>query len=237
MRCRPAHPGALGTGPWAARWGELACDPRGMTGSGPPSQRPPHPDDATAPGAEVLPPPVSAVERANRLSAANMLRSLLPLVVICLLIVGWQAFRNNPDDPVREVDPTSTLRLAEARAAYPLLIPALDEGYRPTSVRTDAGTNPEGSPVTVQLGYLTPAGSYAGYVVTDDADAGALDVLDGAAQDSAVEIDGEEWTRSTTQRGETAYTRVADGVTLLVTGSAGDGELREVAEAVEPFAG
>ncbi|MDP5184289.1 DUF4245 domain-containing protein [Blastococcus sp. BMG 814] len=207
-----------------------------MTGSGPSSQRPPHPDDAAA-GAEVLPPPVSAAERANRLSAANMLRSLLPLVVICLLVVGWQAFRNNPDDPVREIDPTSTLRLAEARAVYPLLIPALDEGYRPTSVRTDAGTNPEGSPVTVQLGYVTPAGNYAGYVVTDDADAEALDVLDGAAEEGAVEIDGEEWTRSTTQRGETALTRVADGVTLVVTGSAGDDELREVAEAVEPFAG
>ncbi|SEL16771.1 Protein of unknown function [Blastococcus sp. DSM 46786] len=207
-----------------------------MTGSGPSSQRPPHPDDATA-GAEVLPPPVSAAERANRLSAANMLRSLLPLVVICLLVVGWQAFRNNPDDPVREIEPTSSLRLAEARAVYPLLIPALDEGYRPTSVRTDAGTNPEGSPVTVQLGYVTPAGNYAGYVVTDDADAEALDVLDGAAEEGAVEIDGEEWTRSTTQRGETALTRVADGVTLVVTGSAGDDELREVAEAVEPFAG
>ncbi|MGY1825623.1 MULTISPECIES: DUF4245 domain-containing protein [unclassified Blastococcus] len=209
-----------------------------MTGSGPTSQRPPHPDDAAAPGAEAVPPPVSAVERANRLSAGNMLRSLLPLVVVCLLVVGWQAFRNNPDDPIREVDPTSTLRLAEARAVYPLLIPALDEGYRPTSIRTDAGTAPEGSPVTVQLGYVTPAGAYAGYVVTDDADAEAVDaVLSGATEDGAVQIDGEEWVRSTTQRGETALSRVADGVTLVVTGSAADDELREVAEAVEPFSG
>ncbi|MCF6509204.1 DUF4245 domain-containing protein [Blastococcus sp. MG754426] len=208
-----------------------------MTGSGPSSQHPPRTEDPAGPGAEVLPPPVSAVERANRLSAANMLRSLLPLVVICLLIVWWQAFRSNPDDPVIEVDPTSTLRLAEARAVYPLLIPALGEDYRPTSVRTDAGTAPEGSPVTVQLGYVTPAGDYAGYVVTDDADAEALDVLAGAAEEGVVEIDGEEWTESTTQRGETALTRVADGVTVVVTGSAGDGELREVAGAVEPFTG
>ncbi|MCF6736316.1 DUF4245 domain-containing protein [Blastococcus sp. KM273129] len=208
-----------------------------MTGSGPSSQHPPRTEDPAGPGAEVLPPPVSAVERANRLSAANMLRSLLPLVVICLLIVWWQAFRSNPDDPVIEVDPTSTLRLAEARAVYPLLIPALGEDYRPTSVRTDAGTAPEGAPVTVQLGYVTPAGDYAGYVVTDDADAEALDVLAGAAEEGVVEIDGEEWTESTTQRGETALTRVADGVTVVVTGSAGDGELREVAGAVEPFTG
>ncbi|MGY1723176.1 DUF4245 domain-containing protein [Blastococcus sp. SYSU DS0533] len=208
-----------------------------MTGSGPSSQHPLHPQDAAGHAEEALPPPVSAAERANRLSAANMLRSLLPLVVICLLVVGWQAFRNNPDDPVREIDPTSTLRLADARAVYPLLVPELDEGYRPTSVRTDAGTNAEGAPVTVQLGYVTPAGNYAGYVVTDDADAEALDVLDGAAEKGTVDIDGEQWTRSTTQRGETAFTRVADGVTVVVTGSARDGELREVAAAVEPFAG
>lgn len=208
-----------------------------MTGSGPSSQQPPRTEEAADPGAEVLPPPVSAAERANRLSAANMLRSLLPLVVICLLVVGWQAFRNNPDDPVREVDPTSQLRLAADRAVYPLVVPALDEGYRPTSVRTDAGTAPEGAPVTVQLGYVTPAGDYAGYVVTDNPDAEALDVLDGAAEQGAVEIDGEQWTESTTQRGETALSRVADGVTVVVTGSAGDGELRQVAEAVRPFTG
>ncbi|MGY2003674.1 DUF4245 domain-containing protein [Blastococcus sp. SYSU DS1024] len=209
-----------------------------MTGSGPTSQRPQHPDDVAGPGVEVPPPPASAAERANRMSAANMLRSLLPLVVICLLIVAWQAFRNNPDDPVREIDPTSTLRLAEAESDYALLVPSLGEGYRPTSVRTDAGTGPEGAPVTVQLGYVTPAGDYAGYVVSDDADADAVDaVLDGAMEDGGVEIDGERWTRSTTQRGETAFSRIADGVTLVVTGSAADDELRAVAAAVAPFQG
>ena len=41
-----------------------------------------------------------AMARAAKLNAANMARSLLPLVVICLLIAGWAALRQNPDDPV-----------------------------------------------------------------------------------------------------------------------------------------
>src|SRR3712207_4136060 len=102
------------------------------------------------------------------MSAANMLRSLLPLVVICLLIVGWQAFRADTSDPVREIDPSGTIQLAQARASYPLVVPmGLGEGYRPTSVRTDAGAAAEGAPVTLQLGYVTPSEKFAGFVVTD----------------------------------------------------------------------
>src|SRR5215213_7660944 len=109
-----------GTGPWAEGGGagELPCDPRGMTEVGPTSEHAPSPGEGT-------PPPVSpAIERANRLNAANMLRSLLPLVVICLLIVGWQAFRSSGDVGVRTVDPSSTVQLAAARAGYVLQVPA-----------------------------------------------------------------------------------------------------------------
>ena len=209
-----------------------------MTGNGPTSQRPLHADDAAAPGAE-MPPPSSAAERANRLSAANMIRSLLPLVVICLVVVGWQAFRTGSPDPVREIDPSGTLRLVDFRADYELLVPeGLAAGYRPTSVHTDAGDAVEGEPVTVQIGYVTPSGRYAGFLVTDDPGAEPLEtVLEGATADGEVDIDGEAWTRSVTERGETAFSRTEDGVTLLVTGSAGDDELRAVAGAVQPFGG
>ncbi|WP_456608496.1 DUF4245 domain-containing protein [Blastococcus sp. SYSU DS0619] len=196
------------------------------------------PDDAGASRAEV-PPPSSAVQRADRMSAANMLRSLLPLVVICLLIVGWIAFKNDPGDPVREIDPSTTIQLAQSRADYPVPAPSgLGEDYRPTSARTDAGNAAEGDAVTLQIGYLTPSGGYAGYVVSDAPEADAVTaVLDGATEDGAVELAGEQWTRSTTQRGETALSRVTDGVTLVVTGSADDDELAAVAAAVRPWAG
>ena len=39
------------------------------------------------------------------MNAANMVRSLLPLVLICLAIVWWTNFRQGPDvQPVRTVD-------------------------------------------------------------------------------------------------------------------------------------
>jgi hypothetical protein len=173
------------------------------------------------------------------MSAANMLRSLVPLVLICLALVGWMAFKQSDVDTVREVDPTSTVQLAAARAGYPVVAPAgLPEGYRPTSARTDAGTADAGDPVTLEVGYLTPSAEYAGFVVSDDARADAVnDVLDGAQEQGTVDLGGQVWTRGTTERGETVLSRTADGVTVLVTGSATDDELGTVAGAVRPYSG
>src|SRR3954462_5515015 len=136
------------TGPPGSTTG--CCDPRCMTGDGPTGDRlHPTPEDA-GPVAADAPPQSSAIERAKRLSMANMLRSLLPLVVIVLVIVGWTAFRQSPDvDPVKPIDPSSTVQLAANRAGYPLLVPTdLPHGYVPTSARTDAGNAEKGDPVT-----------------------------------------------------------------------------------------
>jgi hypothetical protein len=179
------------------------------------------------------------MDRASRLNASNMIRSLLPLVVICLLIVAWQAFRTSNNDPVREVDPTNTVRLATERADYPVPAPTgLPEGYRPTSARTDAGNAAEGDPVTLEIGYLTPSDEFAGFVVSDDPRAEPVRaVLDGATDDGSEDVGGQPWTRSTTAEGETALTRESDGVVVVVSGSAPDDELREVAAAVRPANG
>ena len=196
-------------------------------------------EHAPSPAEEAAPAPPPAIERANRMSFANMLLSLLPLVVICLVIVGWQTFRSGPDVGVRTVDPSSTVQLAAARASYQVLVPTgLDEDYLTTSARTDAGDAGEGDPVTLQIGYLTPSEEFAGFVVSDDRDADPVAaVLDGAEDRETVDVGGESWTRSTTVNGETALTREADGVTVLVTGSAPDEELETVAGSVRPYSG
>ncbi|PWW21268.1 uncharacterized protein DUF4245 [Geodermatophilus normandii] len=198
-----------------------------MTTSGPSGQQAPE---------EQPPPAPTAVERANRMSAANMIRSLLPLVVICLLVAGWVAFRQSGSDPVRPIDPSSSVRLATERASYPVEVPAgLPDGYRPTSARTDAPDAADGAPVTLEIGYVTPSDEYAGFLITDDAAAERLtSVLDGAQDDGSVDLGGRTWTRLTSERGETVLTREDGDVTTLVTGSADDGELRTVAAAVAP---
>src|SRR4051794_33562060 len=219
--------------------GELSCDPRGMSGVRPSSSRPLGPENAVAEGGDAGPAPSPAVERANRFNYANMLRSLVPLVVICLAVVGWNAFRQNGVDPVREVDSATTVQLAAARAGYPVLAPAgLSKDYRPTSARTDAGNAAPGGPVTLEIGYLTPSEQFAAFVESDDPKAAPLrTVLDGAQEQGTEEVGGQTWTRSTTQRGETALSRVVGQVTVVVSGSATDDELRTVAAAVQPYSG
>jgi hypothetical protein len=175
--------------------------------------------------------------RALKFTARNMVWSLLPLTVLILVMVGWAALRQ-PDDPVHPVEIDSSLFLVQQRADYPLLVPqGLPSGWQPTSVRTDAGAATErGTPVTLQIGWYTAGGEYAGYVISDAADAPALtDVLDGATDAGTAQVDGTPWRRLTTERGETALTRPQGTTTLLVTGSASEGELETLAGAVRPY--
>jgi hypothetical protein len=187
------------------------------------------------PGAATPPP---AVDRMQRFTAANMIRSLLPLVLGCLLIVGFTALKQNPEDPVHEVETDSAERAAAELAGYQLLVPrGLPDQWRPTSVRTNAGQASAGDPITLRIGFYTPAEAFAEYVVSDDQAADALTtVLDRATEDGSEQVDGEAWQRLTTERGETALTRTDGTATLLVTGSASDDELTTLAAALEPYA-
>jgi hypothetical protein len=220
-----------------------------MNGTGAP--RPPgqeHPADAVEPAgaspsdpgeAEAPPPPSSSEVRAAKLTAANMARSLLPLLVICLAVVGWAALRQNPDDPVIEVDPSSSVRASAERASYELLVPTgLPDGYRPTSSRTTAGSADEGDPVTLEIGYFTPAEEFAGFVISDDESAAPVrQVLDDAQEQGSESIGGRTWTRETTSAGETAFVLETGEATVVVFGSAPDDELAEVAGSVRPYRG
>ena len=201
-----------------------------MTESGPTRSQVHDPGDDTG---QPSPPEV----RAARFNAANMVRSLLPLVVICLLIVAWTTWRQSGDERVQTVDPSSTIQLAAARAGYTVLAPTdLPDDYLATSARTDAGKAEEGDTVTLEIGYLTPSEEFAGFVVSDDPGAGpVVDVVADAEEQGDVEIGGQTWQQVTTGRGETAFVREVDGVTVAVTGSASDDELRTVAAAVEPY--
>jgi Protein of unknown function (DUF4245) len=185
------------------------------------------------------PPPPPPTDRAARFNAANMLRSLAPLVLIALLIVGYQAFKSSGETNVHPIDPTSTERLAAEQAGYPVLAPAgLPADYRPTSARTDADPDRTGEPVTLQIGYVTPSQEFAGFVLSDDLkDDAVTSVLDGAQQKGTVDLAGTAWTRSTNARGETVLSRKAGDAVVLVSGSASEKELETVAGAVRPYPG
>ena len=216
----------------------------GPRGQRPDQQHPPVPP-ATAPAATgpgtpsspAAPAPSAADSRAAKFTSANMVRSLLPLTVLMLVIVWVTAIRQNPEDPVRDVDPGPSIALAAERAGYPLVVPqGLPGGWRTTSVRTDAVDGAAGEPVTLEVGWFTPAEEYAGFVISDGEDVDALDdVLDDATDDGTTRLGGVTWARRTTERGETALTRTEGTATLLVTGSAPDEELETLAGAVAPY--
>lgn len=207
------------------------ADPVGHPGDAPQGTGPDGDDGRT-------PPPSPAQVRAAKLNWANMVRSLAPLLVICLGLVGWASWRQIPDDPVREVDPSSSVRLTAERAGFDVLVPTGLEGYRPTSARTTAGGSAPGDPVVLEIGYLTPDEAFAGFVLTDDAGADALQrVLEGAEDDGSAEIGGRDWERLVTPRGETAYVLQDGDATAVVHGSASDAELTEVASSLAPYEG
>ena len=183
------------------------------------------------------PPAPPAVDRMQKFTAANMIRSLVPLVLGCLLIVGITALRQNPDDPVREVETTSAERAVSEVAGYQLLVPrGLSGDWRATSVRTNAGSASPGDQVTLEIGWFTPAEEFAEYVVSDDVEATALtDVQDDATQDGTEQIGGDTWQRLTTERGETVFSRTEGPATLVVTGSASDDELTTLADSLQPY--
>jgi hypothetical protein len=203
--------------------------------TGPTDQRPQPPvEDAAVP-------PVP--DRRSKQTFANMLRSLVPLVLIILAVVWWTSFRQSPDvQPVKTVDTSTTVQLAANRAGYPLLVPTdLPRGYRPTSVRTDAGNAGEGDPVTLEIGYVTPKDQFAEFVVSDDPRADAVTaLLNDADPAGSVQIGGDTWTRATRLHEhdeETVLSRTVDGVTVVVSGSASDAELETVAGSVRPYSG
>jgi cytochrome c-type biogenesis protein CcmH/NrfF len=186
-------------------------------------------------------PPVP--DRRSKQTFANMLRSLVPLVLIILAVVWWTAFRQSADvQPVKTVDPSTTVQLAANRAGYPLLVPTdLPRGYRPTSVRTDAGNAGEGDPVTLEIGYVTPEDQFAEFVVSDDPRADAVTgLLADATPAGSLQIGGDTWTRATRlheRDEETVLSRTVDGVTVVVSGSASEAELETVAGSVQPYSG
>ena len=208
-----------------------------MPETGPQGPRPAQQGDVVTSDTTPTPPASPAVERMQRFTAANMIRSLLPLVLICLVLVGWSALKNNGGDPVRTVQTESAERAVAQVAGYDLLVPrGLPEEWRATSVRTNAGSASAGDRVTLEIGWYTPAEEYAGYVVSDDVQVPALtDVLEDATADGDQQVAGETWQRLTTEKGETVLTRSEGTATLLVTGSASDEELETLAGSLQPY--
>ena len=150
-------------------------------------------------------------------SAAGMIGAML---VLLLVVIGFVAFRdlnrNEPGSPVRAVDYQKTLGFAQDSAGFPLLAPpSLPEGWRATS----ATFVPD--PARWHLGVLTDEDRYVGL---EQSRGSVRDMVETyvdreARRGRQVRIEGQQWRTWTDEDGDTALTRVEDGVTTLVVGT------------------
>lgn len=175
-------------------------------------------------------------ERLGKLTTANMLRSLLPLVVMVLAL----AYFCTPQDvdPVTEIDPSSSISYAASLTEGELLVPDLEENWRPTSVEVAGPADGQPGPATLTIGYVTPSQEFARYVVsTDPSSELVADLLTDAETAGGASLDGRPWEEFITSRGEQLYLRSDDDLRIVVTGSASQDELRTLAESLIPYRG
>lgn len=175
-------------------------------------------------------------KRLGKLTTANMLRSMLPLIVMVLAL----AYFCSPHDldPVTEIDPSGTISFAASLSERPLLIPVLEQTWRPTSVNIADQSGDRPGPITLTIGYVTPTGEFARYVVsTDPASATIADLLTGAESVGVSSFAGQEWDQSTSTRGEPLYMRTDGDLRLLMTGSASREEFGELAGSLAAYSG
>ncbi len=162
---------------------------------------------------------VASEEPARRTTGRNfigLLRALVPSVIVVVLLVLWQ---RGEARPVPTVDPNPEISYAKRISPTPLPVPgALPAGWRATSARVDAPSGEGRPPVTLTVGYLTPAERFA-QVVVSDRPAGT--VLQEAVPGSYEDGPGPGgFTRYRTERDEVALVSQRGVVTILVTGDA-----------------
>jgi hypothetical protein len=179
-------------------------------------------------------PTVAPSGRLAKLTAANMLRSMLPLVVM-VLALAYFCSPQNPD-PVVEIDPSNSIRYAASLALVAIPVPELAETWRPTSAEVDPPADGQPGRVTLTIGYVTPQVSFARYVVSTDPAAELIEnLLLDADREAALTIAGQPWEEFTTNRNERLYLASFGDLRLLVTGSASQEELRTLAASLTPY--
>ena len=165
-----------------------------------------------------------------RFAMADMVRSLglLLVVVAALLFIGPARSLILPSskDKMPAIDYSGYVSGFNQLAAAPALVPS----GLPASWRANAGKL-EHTSTTVHLhvGWSVPGTAFAGL----DEGTGSPDTLLRNVTGSVslqsrgtTTIAGETWTTRRSSRGETTYTRDANGVFVIVTGNATDAQLR-----------
>ena len=146
-----------------------------------------------------------------------------------LFLVWWQ---RGDARPVPTVDPGPDITYAKRISPTPLPAPGpLPAGWRATSSRVDAPSGEGRSPVTLTIGYLTPAERYAKLVISDRPVGRVIAGL-GARGHRGRGRHRRASTATGPARGEPALIAQRGAVTILVTGDASVEDLTLLAGSV-----
>jgi hypothetical protein len=152
------------------------------------------------------------------------------LVLVGVLVVFmWP--RGAKVDGVHVVDVAAPIAAARQQSGFAVLAPrGLSDQWRPTSTRL-IPTGPS-SGASFRIGYVSPSGKYAELVESNDApDAVAAEYGPLAVAGTTV-IGGTSWQQYRTNDDRRLLRHTAARVTVIVTGSASQSELIELASSL-----
>lgn len=164
-------------------------------------------------------------------TTGDMVRSLV-LVLVLVFVVVALTVQPHPDSVVHRFDYSGALAQAQDQARYDVLAPiALPSSWVPTSARTTRA----GTAVSWHVGFVTPKDDYAALEQSDGSAAAFVRQFSGGGKRAgSVEIGSATWRRLEGGDPEPrALVLERDDVTTVVAGSAGWGELRELAASLQ----
>lgn len=168
-------------------------------------------------------------------SFADLIRSMGIIAVIAVLVWVF-AYPHGDEHPVHTVDIGPTVHAIDRVAAYDALVPGtLSSGWRPTSASITPPENGRTAPTALHIGWVTPADRYAA-LEESDADSPSTFIADETDKGDLIGskvIAGNTWQQRQSDDRH-SFVRTADGVVLVVTGTASWTELAELAASLTP---
>lgn len=153
---------------------------------------------------------------------------MLPLlgIVVLLVLLVWP--RGQRSDGVRVVDTAGPIAAAQQQAGFTVLTPrGLPATWRPTS--TEFVPPSAGVKASFRIGYVSPSGKYAEFLQSDDAADAVAAQYGPLSQDGPISVGSRSWEGFHRADGRQLLRASIGAVTVIVTGSAGQAELVQLA--------
>jgi uncharacterized protein DUF4245 len=172
--------------------------------------------------------PLTAAERQRLRTSANLWRALIPLLIVVGVAVLLLWPRGVTPDGVHVVELSGPVAAANQQAGFTVLVPrGLASGWRPTS--TELIPQSGVSKASFRIGFVTPDGKYAEVLQSNDAADAVAAQYGPLTEVGPVPVNGTDWDGFARPNGRQLIRHTVGGVTLIVTGSASQQELIQLA--------